>query len=131
MSDPNDSASTGNGVPLSSTFLEFCAKVRKDDPSVLMYPGEPFRISELSEKEHMEVADALLENNSVIYLQLGTVKTPKRYAEAMAKYVRTSKCLQRICWDSRPLADSTEVLQQREEMLCCLLPAIQESASFK
>jgi hypothetical protein len=43
MSDPNSSTSTGDGVSLSSTFLEFCAKVRKDDPSILpKYPDEPF-----------------------------------------------------------------------------------------
>jgi hypothetical protein len=89
MSDPNEStsqvASNGDGVPLSSTFLEFCAKVRNNDPSILPPPGEPFRIRDLSEREHMELADALLENTSVTYLQLDTGKYTKSSAEAMAK----------------------------------------------
>jgi hypothetical protein len=51
MSDPNDSTSTGDGVSRSSTFLEFCAKVRKDDPSVLPEPDQPLRIRNFSEKE--------------------------------------------------------------------------------
>jgi hypothetical protein len=131
MSDLNDSASTGGGVPLSATLLDFCAKVRKDDPTVLMYPGEPFRIRVLSEDEHMELADALLENNSITYLELGTaIKHPRRYIEAMAEYVRTSKCLQRICWHSNSIV-ADRVLQPCEEMLCYLLPAIQEKTSFK
>jgi hypothetical protein len=65
MSDPNDSTSTGDGVPLSKTFLEFCAKVRKDDPTFLPELGEPLRFSPLSEKEHIELANALLENTNV------------------------------------------------------------------
>jgi hypothetical protein len=66
------SVSTGTidvgGALLSSSFLEFCAKERSDDPSILPPPGRPFRIHPLSEKEHMELADALLENKSVTYL---------------------------------------------------------------
>jgi hypothetical protein len=70
MSDPNDSTSTGDDVPLSSSFLEFCAKVRKDDPSILPEPGKPFIIRHwrMSEKGDVELADALLENNRVAYL---------------------------------------------------------------
>jgi hypothetical protein len=81
--------STGDGVPLSSTFLDFCAKVRNNDPSILPPPGNPFSIRQLSEKEGMELADALLENNSVTYLELNTATYTKTFAEAMAKYVRT------------------------------------------
>jgi hypothetical protein len=84
MSDPNDFTST-SGVPLSSTFLEFCAKVRRNDPSVLPEPGEPLRIGPLRENEDMELADALLENTNVTYLELGTGKYTKSSAEAMAK----------------------------------------------
>jgi hypothetical protein len=102
MSDQNESmsqfASTGDGVSLSSTFLEFCAKVRNNDPSVLPKPGEPLRIGHLSESEHMELADALLENTSVTCLELDTENHTKSSAEAMAKYVRTSKRLRRIRW---------------------------------
>jgi hypothetical protein len=155
MNDPNDSTSTGDGDSLSSnnststddgdslssndststddgdSFLEFCVKVRNNDPSILPTLGEPFKIRPLSEKEDMEqLANALLENTSVTYLQLRTEKCTKRSAEALAKYVRTSKCLQRIIWyPTRRIDDRAS--QQREEMLCCFLPAIQESASLK
>jgi hypothetical protein len=66
----NQSTSDGDGVPLSFTFLKFCAKVRRDDPSILPEPGEPLRIRHLSENEHMELADTLLENTNVTYLEL-------------------------------------------------------------
>jgi hypothetical protein len=66
MSDRNDSTRTSDSVSLSSTFLEFCAKVRKDDPSVLPEPVQPFKIRQLSEKEDIELADALLENTNVL-----------------------------------------------------------------
>jgi hypothetical protein len=92
MSDLNDSTITG-GVPLSSTFLEFCAKVRKGDPSLLPEPGEPLRISPLNEKEGTELAGALLENTNVTYLELGTQRDTKVHAEALAKYVRSSNRL--------------------------------------
>jgi Leucine-rich repeat (LRR) protein len=80
----------------------------------------------------MEVADALLENNSVTYIELRTAKYTKSSAQAMAKYVRTSKRLQRICWNGDWVAviDDQE-FQQREELLCYFLPAIQESTSLK
>jgi Ran GTPase-activating protein (RanGAP) involved in mRNA processing and transport len=114
---------------LSSTFLDFCVKVRNDDPSVLPGPGKPFKIRHLSEKEDMELADALLENNSVTYLELETERYTKSSAEAMAKYVRTSKRLQHIRWNLKWRAEHREV--QCEEMLCCLLPAFQDSTSLK
>jgi hypothetical protein len=152
--------SSGDGVSLSSIFLEFCAKVRKDDPSILPELGKPFKIRDLSlsEREHMELADALLENNSVTYLELmKSDNYTKSSAEAMAKYVRTSKRLQRIRWPRNLIVDRKErttrtrkrlqrirrprisiedhrelVLQhQREEMLCCFLSAFQESTSLK
>ncbi len=109
MNDPNDSTSsdddvsidstnTDDDVAISLTFLEFCAKVRKDDPSILPEPGEYFEIRQSCEREGLELADALLENTSVTYLELGTGPYTKSSAEAMAKYVRTSKRLQRIFW---------------------------------
>jgi hypothetical protein len=112
---------------LSSTFLEFCAKVRNNDPSILPAVDEPFKIRRMCEREHIELVNALLENNSVTYLQLEMENYSKSSAEAMAKYVLTSKRLQRIRWN----ADRDTELQQREEMLCCFLPAIQESTSLK
>jgi Leucine-rich repeat (LRR) protein len=130
MSDLIDSTSTGDGVSLSSVFLDVCAKVRKNDPSILPEPGEPLRILHLTEKEDMELADALLENNNVTYLQLGTEKCTKSSAEAIAKYVRTSKRLQRIRWNG----DSGvpyRGLRHHEETLCCFLAGIQESTSLK
>jgi hypothetical protein len=131
MSDRNDSTSADDGVPLSSTFLEFCAKVRNNDPSILPEPGEPFQIRQLTEKENMELADALLESTSVTFLELGTDNYKKSSAEAMAKYVRTSKHLQRIRWPRNWVQPDNRVLKQREDMFCRLLPAIQESTSLK
>jgi hypothetical protein len=101
MSDPNDSALTGSigddgRASLSSTFLDFCCKVRTNDTSILQLPGQLLQILSLSEKEEIELADALLENTNIAYLQLDTKTSAKRSAEAMAKYLRTSKALQRI-----------------------------------
>jgi hypothetical protein len=94
MSDPYDSTSTDDGVPLSSTFLDVCVKVRNNDLSILPEPGRPFNIRpNLSEKEHMELADALLQNTNVTYLELETGNYTEGSAEAMAKYVRTSNRL--------------------------------------
>jgi hypothetical protein len=91
MSDPNESTSTGDdGVSLSSTFLEFCAKVRRNDRSILPEVGEPFKIRNLRENEDMELADALMENTNITYLQLNTANFTNS-AEANAKNVRTSK----------------------------------------
>jgi hypothetical protein len=123
MSDPHDSTSTGNGASLSSTFLEFCGKVRNNNPSILPEDGKPFTIRPLSENEDVELADALLENTSVTFLELKTENYTKRSAEAMAKFVRTSKRLQRIHWQKYAMT--------REKMLCLFLPAIQESTSLK
>ncbi len=139
MSDPYESTSTGDGVPFSSTFLEFCAKVRNSDPSILPGLGEPSRIGQpsnnnlhLSDREHMELADALLGNTNVTYIELETGKYTKVYAEAITKYVRTSKQLQRIRWLGTFFRmNDRALLQQREEMLCCFLPAFQESMSVK
>jgi hypothetical protein len=59
MSDPNASTSSADGVPLSSEFLEFCAKVRKNDPSILPAPANFLRIRHMSEKEDIELAEML------------------------------------------------------------------------
>jgi hypothetical protein len=52
MSVSNDSTLTGTiddgRALLSSTFLEFCAKVRKDDPTVMPELSKPFKIRHLS-----------------------------------------------------------------------------------
>jgi hypothetical protein len=82
-------------LPLSPEFLDLCAKVRNNDPSILPVPGNFLRIRHLIEKEDIEPADALLENNSVTYLELGTAKYAKGSAEAMAKYVPGSYSLER------------------------------------
>jgi Ran GTPase-activating protein (RanGAP) involved in mRNA processing and transport len=126
MSDPNDSTSTGDGVQLSLDFLEFCAKVRNNDPSILPRPGKPLRIRKLKKKENIELADALLENQSVTYLELDTDNYTKSSAEAMVKYVRTSKHLQHIRF-----VGASRRSEQYEEMISCFLPAIQESTSLK
>jgi Ran GTPase-activating protein (RanGAP) involved in mRNA processing and transport len=131
MSDPNDSTSnTDDDDSLSSTFVDICFKVRNNDPSILPEPGKPFRIIEMREKEYTELADALLENTNVAYIQLETDDYTKCSAEAMAKYVRTSKSLQRIQWNGE-LGTTYRELRHREKTLCYLLPAFQESASLK
>jgi hypothetical protein len=138
MSVSNDSALTGTvddgSALLSSTFLEFCSKVRNNDPSILPECGKPFKIRPMCEREGMELADALLESISVTFLELVPEKYTKSSAEAMAKYVRTSKYLQHIRWngDWDAVIDDRElVLRHREEMVSFLLPAIQESTSLK
>jgi hypothetical protein len=133
MSVSNHSTNTiveGSRALLSSTFLEFCANVRKDDPSFLPEPGQPLTIRNLSETENIELADALLENTNATYLQLRTAAYTKSSAEAIAKYVRTSKCLKRICWPGNLIQNARE-LEQHEEILCCFLPAFQASTSLK
>jgi Ran GTPase-activating protein (RanGAP) involved in mRNA processing and transport len=134
MSVSNDSTVLGTvedgRALLSSAFLEFCTKVRNNDPFILPELGddEPLRIYRLSENEGMELADALLENTNVTYLELEMEHHTKCSLEAMAKYLRTSKRLQRIrcvgSWNNREL-------QHREEMICCFLHAFQESTSLK
>jgi hypothetical protein len=129
MSDQNHSTSTGDGAPLSSKFLEFCVKMRNSDPSILPEPDAPLRLRLLSKKEDMELADALLDNTAS-RLELKTDYYTKSSAEAMTKFVRTSKRLQRI----RLTGDHSElqhVRRQREEMFNCFLPAIQQSTSLK
>jgi hypothetical protein len=126
MSVSNDStvlSTVEDGRPLlSSAFLDFCVKVRNNDPSILPEFGDddPFRIDHLSENEGMELVDALLENTNVTYLELEMEHHTKCSAEAMAKYVRTSKSLQLIRWKG-----------EREEIICCFLHAFQESTSLK
>jgi Ran GTPase-activating protein (RanGAP) involved in mRNA processing and transport len=139
MSVSNNSALTGtidDGRPLlSSTFLDFCIKVRCNDPSILPDCGKPFKIRHMCEWEGIELADALLENTSVTYLELEPSKYTKSSAEAMAKFVRNSKHLKHIHWsedwDAATLYDRELVLGHREEMFSCFLAAIQESTSLK
>jgi Ran GTPase-activating protein (RanGAP) involved in mRNA processing and transport len=128
-SDCYDSTGTidGDGVSRSSKFLKFCVKVRNNDPSILPELGKPFQIRDLSEKEHMELADALMVNNNVTSLELHTNNYTKSSAEAMAKYVRTSKRLQRIHLGGELGAE----YRHREDILCCFLSAFQESTSLK
>jgi Ran GTPase-activating protein (RanGAP) involved in mRNA processing and transport len=132
MSDPI----TEDGAPLSPSFLEFCGKVRKNDHSILPERSKPFKVRHLREKAGMELADALLENTNVTYLELEVRihsyrnSYMKRYAEAMAKYMRTSKRLQRIIWNREMGADH-RVLKQDEEITCNFLSAFQESTSLK
>jgi Ran GTPase-activating protein (RanGAP) involved in mRNA processing and transport len=111
---------------LSSAFLECCARVRNSDPSILPERGRYFNIRHSSEKEDIELADALLENTNVTHLQFNTNYYTKSAAEAMTKYVRTSKRLQRIRWNP-----TLSVLQQCQEMLSYFLTALQESTSLK
>jgi Ran GTPase-activating protein (RanGAP) involved in mRNA processing and transport len=128
MSDSNDpTISTDNGVvsrALSSTFLEFCAKVRNNDPSILPEDSLPFTIDHMGEKYGMELASALMENTNVKNLELWQVEYTKILAEAMAKYVRTSKSLESLSWKRGSL-------KYCDDIVSCLLHAIQESVSLK
>jgi hypothetical protein len=126
MSHPNDSTSTDDDI----SFLEFCGMVRNSDPSILPDPNEPFKIRRLSEREYNVFADALLENTNVTYLELETATYKRSSAEAMARYVRTSKHLQRIIWNGASYRDDQES-EQCQKMLCCFLPAFQASTSLK
>ncbi len=121
MSDTNESTSTGNGVTLSAAFLDFCVKLRKNDPFILPELGKTFKIRHVSEKHDMELADALLDNTNVTYLELGTTKYTKRSAKAMAEYVRTSKRLQRINLYGQVFRSNCRILRQRDKTLCCFL----------
>jgi Ran GTPase-activating protein (RanGAP) involved in mRNA processing and transport len=107
-------------------FLDFCAKVRNNDPSILPEAGKPFRIRNMCESEGIELADALLQNTSVTYLELETEHyTSIGKAEAMAKYIRTSKHLRHIRW----LGDCLE-FQNRQDIFTCFLRAMQDSTSL-
>jgi hypothetical protein len=55
-----------------SAFVEFCAKVRNVDSSILPEFGKPFKIRRTCEEEDIALAVALLENTSVTYLELET-----------------------------------------------------------
>jgi Ran GTPase-activating protein (RanGAP) involved in mRNA processing and transport len=138
MSVSSDSALTstvdGGRALLSSTFLDFCSKVRNNDPSILPALGEPFKIRHMCEREGIVLADALLKNTSITYLELETGKYTKSFAEAMAEYVRSSKHLQHIRWSEAlgAMIDDREfVLRHREEMFSYFLPAFQESTSLE
>jgi hypothetical protein len=65
MSVSTGTIDNGGRALFSSKFLEFCAKMRKNDPSIMPEAGKPFKIPHLTEKEATELADALLENISV------------------------------------------------------------------
>jgi Ran GTPase-activating protein (RanGAP) involved in mRNA processing and transport len=120
---------------LSSAFLEFCAKVRTSDASILPELGKPFSIRRLGEREGREgvqFADALLKNTNVTYLELRTFKYTNICAEALAKYIRTSKRLERIDWNGEVASGEDEQeLRHSEEIICCILPALQETTSLK
>jgi hypothetical protein len=126
LSNDNDSTVTiDNGrALLSSTFLELCVKVRNSYPSILPAPGEPFKLRRMCEREGIELSNALLGNNSATYLHLETVKYMRALQKQWPSSMRTSKCLQRIRLNLDWMIDD-RVLQRREEMLSCFLPAFQ------
>jgi hypothetical protein len=122
------------------TFLDFCAKVRNNDLSIMRECGYPLTIDRLRGKNDLELADALLENRSITNLELETATYTKSAAEAMTKYVRTSKRLQRICihqtiehWmlTDEKRRGEYRMVELREEILCSFLHAFQESPSLK
>jgi hypothetical protein len=84
MSVSKDSALNGNvddsRALLSSAFLDFCSKIRNNDPSILPALGKPFKIRLMCEREGIELADALLESTSVTYLKL----EPGKYTKSVA-----------------------------------------------
>jgi hypothetical protein len=80
MSNPNYSTSTDDGVPRLTKFQEFCAKVRNSHPSILPDLGEPLRIGHrrLTEKEDIELADALLQNTNITNLEFNRKHVARR-----------------------------------------------------
>jgi hypothetical protein len=52
MNDPHDSTITDDSDSLSPSLIEFCAKVRNNDPAILPELGKPLRIrDDLNEKK--------------------------------------------------------------------------------
>jgi hypothetical protein len=99
MSDPYDSTASGtiddcNRAVLPSKFSRQSAKQRS------FYSAgtwQAVRIRHLSEKEDIELVDALRENTCAAYLGLKTEEYTKSSAEAMAKYVRTREIYMQNC----------------------------------
>lgn len=91
-------------------FSTFAPRCETAIFSVLPESGKPFKIRRICEREGLELADALLQNTNITYLQFGTATYTKSFlGEAMAKYVRASKRLKRFGWN---LTRSDRVLQQ-------------------
>jgi hypothetical protein len=91
----------------------------------------PFSIHSMCEREGTELSNVLLENTCATYLLLEMEKYTESSAEAMAKYVRASKHLQRIRCNVDLVADHHRLRRQCPKILCCFLPAIQERSSLK
>jgi Ran GTPase-activating protein (RanGAP) involved in mRNA processing and transport len=120
MTDDIDSASTWQA------FGMYCDQLRANDPTVVPGDNLPFKIRPcLSEKEHIELADALTQNTIVKRIFLDVDDFTERSAQAMAEYLRTSKNLYSvILCGSRNNSESQRVLS-------CFLLALKEKASLK
>jgi Ran GTPase-activating protein (RanGAP) involved in mRNA processing and transport len=122
---------------ISSTFLDFCTKLRDDDPTVLPSADMPFRIRcGLSETEHIGLSDALLESRAVKRLELEVLGFTERSAKAIGKYLRSSKHLVSVSfkdgWVPTHLLDDFAELRRRQPLvLSILLRALRESTSLK
>jgi Ran GTPase-activating protein (RanGAP) involved in mRNA processing and transport len=115
-----DSAST------SPTFREYCDKLRANDPTVLPRDNFPFKIGPLlSEREHIELADALTQNTLIERIFMELDDYTERSAKAMAEYFRASEGLRCVILSG----SSHDPTSQR--MLSCLLLALQERPSLK
>jgi hypothetical protein len=92
--------------------------VRTSDNSVLPEPCEPLKIHPLGEKEDTELADALLQNTNVTYLELDKAKYTKKVPQ---------KQWPRTCVPGNPcnafagspyeITNDVQELKQYEEML--------------
>jgi Ran GTPase-activating protein (RanGAP) involved in mRNA processing and transport len=114
---------------VSSTFLECCARLRADDPTVLPRPGAPFMINRrLSERESTELTKSLLKNTNIQSLALNVDHYTIASAETMGEYLRASKHLRQVRLEGRPFPDAK--INRHKHVFSILLRALQESTSL-
>jgi Ran GTPase-activating protein (RanGAP) involved in mRNA processing and transport len=115
-----------DSAPISATFLGYCNQLRENDPTVLPRDNLPFKIGpRLSEREHIELADALTHNTRVqrIFMELDDYS--ERSAQAMAEYFRASKVLRCV------ILSGSRNNSESQRVLSCLLVALQNTPSLK
>jgi hypothetical protein len=128
ISDSNNAEvdASGDEAQISVAIRRLCNQLRANDPCVLAYGSFfiPFQgEGKYSKAEWIEVFQALRENTLVKDIQLWLHSYTKISAEAAAKYLESSKILQRI--DLRVARYSQEV----PAVICLLLRALSRNAS--
>jgi hypothetical protein len=96
MSDPNDPRVPAMALHSHRTFLEFAPRCGGRS-FYFTKTNQPLRIRPLGEKD-IELASALLKKYQCQVPRIEYGKVYEKLCRAMAKYVRTSKHLQRIRW---------------------------------